>query len=353
VLSPLHRRQCSNIYREVATRQPEQPDLADLSRDPAPLSPELRAARGILLDQIVAFAATDDDAWKASLKARIEDVLDAAGPAALAALRDKLFVTGKDWAYYPPNPLAQSIQRSMADLAVTVDSELRGAEHLTAIRGRPALLVLNHLSYADANLLSVLLTRSGHGELSDRLTVIAGPKVYSDPVRLFSSLCFGTIKTPQSSALSTEGAVMSVREVARVARATIGHARERLEAGDALLVFVEGTRSRTGGMQRTLAAIARYFDLPELPIVPIAITGSDRFLSVSDSRFHVTKVTVTVGRPGEASHLHDLTGSNKRLAMDAIGIAIARLLPPEQRGEYGDDTPDLDEARSVATRVFG
>ena len=38
----------------------------------------------------------------------------------------------------------------------------------------------------------------------DRLTVVAGPKVYSSLRRRFSSLCFGTIKTAQSNTISTE-----------------------------------------------------------------------------------------------------------------------------------------------------
>jgi len=60
------------------------------------------------------------------------------------------------------------------------------------------------------------------------LTVVAGPKVYSSLRRRFSSLCFSTIKTPQSSAVSSEDAVMNAREVARAARQSIDVAHERL-----------------------------------------------------------------------------------------------------------------------------
>jgi hypothetical protein len=33
--------------------------------------------------------------------------------------------------------------------------------------------------------------------------------------------------------------------------------------------------------------------------------------------------------------------------MDTIGLAIAELLPPEFRGEYGDEAADVGDARRV------
>jgi hypothetical protein len=38
--------------------------------------------------------------------------------------------------------------------------------------------------------------------------------------------------------------------------------------------------------------------------------------------------------------------------MDAVGLAIADLLPPEYRGAYADDAPDLDDARAVRARLY-
>ncbi len=83
------------------------------------------------------------------------------------------------------------------------------------------MVVANHLSYSDANVIEVLLQQSGGGEVADRLAVVAGPKVYSDLSRRFSSLCFGTIKSPQNEGVSSGGAVMSARDVALAARQTI------------------------------------------------------------------------------------------------------------------------------------
>lgn len=309
--------------------------------------------RRTLLEQIAAFGAANGPAWERDLVTRLEAALDAAGPEALAGLSARIIETGGDWTYYAPDPLARRIQDTIAEVAVTSESTVSGQEHLREIESGPAVFLSNHLSYADANLLSVLLRRTGHEQIATRLTVIAGPKVYSDPVRRFSSLCFGTIKTPQSSARSSEDAIMSARDVAKVARETIGLARTRQDSGDVILIFVEGTRSRTGGMQRALPAIARYFDPPSAPLVPIGITGSERFLPVGASQFHVATIGIRVGRPGDAQKLWEGSDGNRRLAMDAIGVAIARLLPLEYQGAYGDVSDELAEAARLCDAVFG
>jgi hypothetical protein len=56
---------------------------------------------------------------------------------------------------------------------------------------------------------------------------------------------------------------------------------------------------------------------------------------------------VRVGRPFEARLLRELAGSDRRLMMEAAGLAIAALLPPEYQGGFGDEAADLEPARRV------
>jgi 1-acyl-sn-glycerol-3-phosphate acyltransferase len=320
--------------------------------DSAPQSVSSAARR--LLDRILAFAGDRTPAELEDLRIRLEPLLASNDDDAVARLVQRLMTTGNDFAYYPPDPLARRIQHEVAKLAVTDESALFGAEQLAAFRGQPMVLLSNHLSYSDANLLEVLLLRAGLADVAERLTVVAGPKVYMDPFRRFSSLCFGTVKTPQSNARSSEDAVMSTREVARLARETISIAVERQAQGDALLLFVEGTRSRNGCMQRALQGVTRYFEDPARLIVPLAIHGTERFVPVAgEERLHASHVTCRLGRPAEAGSLAQRCGSSRQLRMDAIGIAIARLLPPEYRGVYDDQLPERAEARQIADEIFG
>jgi 1-acyl-sn-glycerol-3-phosphate acyltransferase len=308
--------------------------------------------RDPLIAAITTFLSGQDARTLAAIRVALERELDAAGPDALVRLGERLANAGADWDFYPADPLARGIHHVLADRLLEPDSALFGVEHLAAVAGKPVVIFANHLSYSDANLLEVLLHRAGGAALVDRLTVVAGPKVYSSLKRRFSSLCFGTIKTPQSSGLSTEDAVMNAREVARAARRSIDIAHERLRLGDALLVFAEGTRSRTSGLQQMLTGVTRYLDCPGTCVLPVGITGTEALFPIGDDTLHPVKAVTRVGRPIPASALRERTGRDRRLVMDVVGLAIAELLPPEYRGAYADDAADLDGARRLMRGLF-
>lgn len=260
--------------------------------------------------------------------------LDAAGPRALVRLSRALSAAGADWSYYPRDPLARRIHQVLADRILLPDSTLHGAEHLSALSSGPVVIVANHLSYADANLVEVMFHRAGADATCDRLTVIAGPKVYSSLKRRFSSLCFGTIKVPQSSGVSSEDAVMDPREVARAARRSIEIAHERLRLGDALLVFGEGTRSRTRGMQPMLAGVTRYLEVPGTTVLPVGIVGTEALFPIGEDELHPVRVEVRVGPPMAAQEIRERCGDDRQEMMNEVGRAIAALLPSEYRGAY-------------------
>jgi 1-acyl-sn-glycerol-3-phosphate acyltransferase len=293
-------------------------------------------SRDPLVDAIATFLARDHALGLSEIRASLARTIDDAGATAIDGLGKRLASVGSDWSYYPRDPLARDIHRVLAGRVLQHDPVVHGIDHLDRVRGQRVVIVANHLSYSDANAIDVLLQRSGGAELADRMTVVAGPKVYTNLRRRFSSLCFGTIKVPQTSARSSDEAVMTPREVALAARRSIEVAHERLRLGEALLVFAEGTRSRTGQVQRLLPGAARYLELPDTWVLPMGIVGTERLFPMSEDSINPVRIILTIGRPRPARLLDERAKGDRQLVMDEIGRAIAALLPPEYRGAYGD-----------------
>ena len=297
---------------------------------------ERRCARDPLVDAIALFLARDHAQGLGEIRTMLEQAIDEAGPGAVDRLGSRLASAGTDWDYTPSDPLARNIHRVLASRVLQYEPVVTGLEYLEVAGGRPLVLFANHLSYSDANAVEVLLQRAGASEVADRLTVIAGPKVYSNIRRRFSSLCFGTIKVPQSTTRASDEAVMSARDVATAAKRSIQTAHERLRLGEALLVFPEGSRSRSGRMQRLLPGAARYLELPDTWVVPMALTGTDRLFPLNEDSLNPVRLTLRIGPPLGASDLERAAGGDRQQLMDAVGCAIARLLEPEYRGFYQD-----------------
>jgi len=300
-----------------------------------------------LMAAITSFLSGQDPARVSEIRAALDREIAVAGPRAIAGLTRRLRDEADTWDYHPPDPLARRIHHVIADRLLADGSGFDGAEYVAEIAKRPVVVFANHLSYSDANLLEILLNRYGAASLADRLTAIAGPKIYTSQSRRFSSLCYGTVRTPQNSGVASEEAVMTPRDVARAAQHSIGVSCERLRLGDALLLFAEGTRSRDFGMQPLLTGAARYLDVPGTQVLPIGLVGTEAMFPVGEGVFRAVPVTARAGQPIDVHRLRDAADGNRRLLMDAIGVAIADLLPVAYRGVYGGDTADVADARRV------
>jgi 1-acyl-sn-glycerol-3-phosphate acyltransferase len=285
-----------------------------------------------LVAAILDFLTADDLLPRDEVRAQLEREVDAAGSAALLNLKTRLS-EDHGWTYYPRDALAQRIHHVLADRFLQAGSRLDGLQHLETVPAGPVVICANHLSYADANVIEVLLHRNGAETLANRLTALAGPKVFTSRQRRFSSLCFGTVKVPQSVDVASGEAAMSAREVARAARESIQAARARLASGDALVLFGEGTRSRTGAMQWMLPAVARYLDVPGTWVIPVALTGPETLFPL-EGALRPACVTMRIGAGVRAEDLFAGADGDRRIVVDAIGKAIAAGLPPSYRGVY-------------------
>ncbi len=309
---------------------------------------DIGAASQRLAERLAAWGVAD----VASLRSELEALLAGVTPAQARHFIQRLESTGASWGYHEPDPVARIVTRAAHQLVLEPGSMLENAAALEIARTRPVLLLGNHLSFIDANALDYLMTEAGFPDVAEHMTVLVGPKVYTHPIRRLASLSFGTINVAQSASLASGDALMSRREVARLAPETFRVARERREHGDHLLIFVEGTRSRTAAMQRALPAVSRYLESEDALLLPWAITGTERLMPIEEGSLQRTRVTARMGTPVDGSQLLQRCEGKRALAMDAVGFLIADLLPESYRGIYGSPrtggTPAQEIARSFA-----
>ena len=107
---------------------------------------------------------------------------------------------------------------------------------------------------------------------------------------------------------------------------TIKEAVKKTRAGQIVVVFPEGTRSRTGELQEPKPGIGMVAAMSRAPIVPAYISGTDKALPSGAKWLKRTKIKVVFGKPIHYTSTKESggrTGQGKReevsmLIMDAI-----------------------------------
>jgi 1-acyl-sn-glycerol-3-phosphate acyltransferase len=105
------------------------------------------------------------------------------------------------------------------------------------------------------------------------------------------------------------------------------HSRMVLQAGETLGMFPEGRRSKGKGLGSGKTGTAHLAIETNCPIVPAAITGTDRMFKYFPRR---TRLTITLGAP-----LYPAAGESAQALTERTMRSIAAMLPPNLRGMYG------------------
>jgi|YNPNPStandDraft_1061719.scaffolds.fasta_scaffold07803_3 1-acyl-sn-glycerol-3-phosphate acyltransferase len=134
-------------------------------------------------------------------------------------------------------------------------------------------------------------------------------------------------------------------------RRALNKAMRVLQAGGALAIAPEGTRSRTGGLLRGKNGTAYLASRTSAAIVPVAVWGQEKALG-SWVRLRRPPIHVRVGQP---IHLppqsRDARGEELRVYTDQIMLAIARMLPPQYRGVYAEQVAAEEEGPARGSTV--
>lgn len=197
-----------------------------------------------------------------------------------------------------------------------VEQHVHGREH---IPDGPSLFICNHLSNADGYTLVRALRPK-------RLFFLAGVKLQGTLMTRIGAEAVETIPIRPNSP-----------DVEALKRAV-----DMLRQGHSVLIFPEGTRSRTGELlpaKRGVALIARRAGVP---VVPVAVAGTEKFLPIKDGDMggeqpHHARVDVWIGEPfalGDLAVSAAAGEDERQLLADAMLNRVAELLPVKYRGHY-------------------
>jgi 1-acyl-sn-glycerol-3-phosphate acyltransferase len=189
----------------------------------------------------------------------------------------------------------------------------------------PLIIASNHLSNADPALIASWLTPA----MGRAVHWMAKQEALEWPVAgafLRANGCFGIRRDAPDS------------EAFRLAKRV-------LDEGRVLGTFPEGTRSRTGGLQRAKDGVTLLALRSGSPILPVAAWGTERFWP-RESKVWRYGGTVHL-RVGEPFSIERRTVDGKRESLETVTTRlmerIAALLPPAYRGAYAASVSPGDE----------
>ena len=206
------------------------------------------------------------------------------------------------WVYYFGRGLAHFLMFFLARW------EIKGRENVPA-RG-PLLIVSNHLHIADPPIVAA--------SIKLKLVFMAKDDLWRNRWNRFWVENFGAFPVRRAGL---------GREALRTAEGWI-------KRGVSVVVFPEGGRSHTPGLRPALPGAALLASQLKVPILPVGITGTDKFYDIWWTLRHHPTVTVNIGRPFNPPTDGKLTREQRQEAIEHIMKKVAALLPPPYRGVY-------------------
>ncbi|HEY0949862.1 lysophospholipid acyltransferase family protein [Nocardioides sp.] len=181
----------------------------------------------------------------------------------------------------------------------------------------PAILASNHLSYADWLFMPLTLPR--------RVTFVAKAEYFTGKgVKGWLQRTFfagsGQVPIDRSGGGAAEGAIISAKRV--------------LAEGELFGIYPEGTRSHDGRLYRGKVGVARLALEAKVPVIPVAVVGTDEIAPPGKKFGRFTRPVVRFGAPLDFSRYDGM--ENDRYILRSITDEIMYEIMHLSGQEYVD-----------------
>jgi 1-acyl-sn-glycerol-3-phosphate acyltransferase len=186
--------------------------------------------------------------------------------------------------------------------------EITGAQHIPASGG--AILASNHLSIVDSIFLPLMV---------ERPVTFAAKSEYFTGTRPMDRVAGAYLRATKQLSVN--------RSEARAGQDMLQAALGLLQGGELFGIYPEGTRSPDGRLYRGRVGIGWLALNSGLPVIPVAMSGTDRVLPPGRKIPRVAKIRIVVGEPMTFEMYQDLPSParQRRAITDHVMRSIQAL----------------------------
>ncbi|HJE60582.1 MAG TPA: 1-acyl-sn-glycerol-3-phosphate acyltransferase [Nocardiopsis listeri] len=188
----------------------------------------------------------------------------------------------------------------------------------------PVILAGNHLSFVDSVVIPLSVTHR-------RVRFLAKSDYFETP---------GVKGSLTKTMFGALGAMPVRRGNARDAMMSLEMMLDRLNDGEACVVYPEGTRSRDGRLYRGRTGVAHLALESKALVVPVGLSGTQQVQPIGANMPRPRRFTVRFGEPLDFSTGFDhlAPGKARRVITDRIMDSIGDLTGQERAGTYNEQS---------------
>ena len=214
--------------------------------------------------------------------------------------------------------------------------EVTGLENIPETGG--ALLASNHLSILDSIFLPLVVSRP---------VTFAAKSEYFTGTRLVDRVTAMYMRATNQLSVDRAGA--------RAAQAMLEAALERVNGGALFGIYPEGTRSPDGRLYRGRTGIGWLALNSGVPVIPVAMIGTDRVLPPGRTVPKLYRIQVKIGSPltFDALRAEGTGGRQRRAVTDTVMEAIGKLSGQEYVPTYASTRKEEIAQEKAAQQASG